>query len=436
MMPHAIRRVYVARRARTAASFAIALVGTAMLVIAAKPAWAAYLAKGLPGINPAVLCTAVIAMWLVGLFTYFAARAVDEHRFAVQMSKLVMPGKDVNADVERLSHENPDQAARDMAHRLEVRSATLPVLAASVLLPVTALYIAATYRAGGWPVIAEFEASVAAHAMKLIACASVGAVIALAMTKRFARLPAAAPTALVTALGLTALAAGTSLWLVPPALILAAMAIVVRRLRVERDKLQAEDPAAGSEIWTIRGFIRQMRATGAAVITRVKKIRRRKIIIGGAVVAAGVAGALMMVPAKKMKPVAHAQAGVARVTKNVAPVVAPTGSKSKVEPMGDGRLMVTIDLVDTTPIDIPSISGMSNVPPTWNARLKLQQVEGIGLSIFAFGADAMQVLSIGNDITVTSSACGIEMTPLSLRVQGEAGHYVFYVEPVLTPAGC
>jgi hypothetical protein len=115
MMPHAIRRVFVARRARTAASVATALVGTALLVIAAKPAWAAYLAKGLPGINPAVLCTGIVAMWLVGLFTYFAARAVDEHRFAVAMSKLVMPGKDVNADVERLSHENPDQAAPDMA---------------------------------------------------------------------------------------------------------------------------------------------------------------------------------------------------------------------------------------------------------------------------------------------------------------------------------
>ena len=99
MMPHAIRRVYVARRARTAASLAIALVGTGLLAIAAKPAWAQFLAKGLPGINPAVLCTLIIAMWLVGLFAYFAARAVDEHRFAVAMSKLVMPSKDASVDV-------------------------------------------------------------------------------------------------------------------------------------------------------------------------------------------------------------------------------------------------------------------------------------------------------------------------------------------------
>jgi len=103
--------------------------------------WAAYLAKGLPGINPAVLCTGIVAMWLVGLFTYFAARAVDEHRFAVAMSHYVMPTKDLDQDLERLSHQHPDQMARDMAHRLEVKSAALPVLAASVLLPVTALFV-------------------------------------------------------------------------------------------------------------------------------------------------------------------------------------------------------------------------------------------------------------------------------------------------------
>ena len=37
MMPHAIRRVYVARRARTAASVTIAIVGAALLAIAMEP---------------------------------------------------------------------------------------------------------------------------------------------------------------------------------------------------------------------------------------------------------------------------------------------------------------------------------------------------------------------------------------------------------------
>jgi hypothetical protein len=38
------------------------VLGTALLALAEKPAWAAFLAQGLPGINPAVLCTLIVAM--------------------------------------------------------------------------------------------------------------------------------------------------------------------------------------------------------------------------------------------------------------------------------------------------------------------------------------------------------------------------------------
>src|SRR5687767_10439963 len=225
MMPHAIRRVYVARRARTAASIVVALLGAAMLVTAATPSLTAYLAKGLPGINPAVLSTFIVAMWICGLFAYAAARAVDEHRFAVAMSRLVMPGKDVNEDLERLAHENPDQAARDMAHRLEVRSAALPVLAAGVLLPVTALYIGAAIKAGGWPVIAEFEALVAVQAKKLILCGVAGVVLAFALTRRATRLPLVAPLMFGTATLAAGVGALTSrFWIVPVAIVMAYVA--------------------------------------------------------------------------------------------------------------------------------------------------------------------------------------------------------------------
>jgi hypothetical protein len=434
MMPHAIRRVYVARRARTAASLAIALVGSAMLVVAAKPAWTAFLAQGLPGINPAVLCTLTIAMWLVGLFTYFAARAVDEHRFAVAMSKLVLPGKDVNADVERLSHENPDQAARDMAHRLEVRSAALPVLAAGVLLPVTALYAAAIYRANGWPVIADFEASVATHAKLLLACGGAGVFLAFALTKRAARLPIAAPLSVGGALAATGIAAATTLWLVPIALLMFTVALVVRRLRIERDLLQAEDPAAGSEIFTIRGFIRQLRESGAAAIARVKQIKRRRIVAGTALVGA-TAAAFAFWPHDHKQAAAASKLEIMNKVHMAKPVVAPTGSKWNVEPMGDGRLKITLDLADDTMIQIPAIAGLSHVPAMWNARVRIEQIEGLSLQVSPF-EEPLSGVSIGAAYTATKSNCSIAELPLGLRVQGNAGHYVLYVEPVLTPAGC
>jgi hypothetical protein len=436
MMPHAIRRVYVARRARTAASLAIALLGGVMLAIAAQPAWTQFLARGLPGINPAVLCTMVVAMWIVGLFTYFAARAIDEHRFAVAMSRLVMPGKDVNEDLERLAHENPDQAARDMAHRLEVRSAALPVLAAGVLLPVTVLYIGAAYRAGGWPVIADFETSVAFHASKLLTCAGVGGLLAIVMTKRAARLPVAAPTMMILAVGTGVLAFATSLWLLPLVTIVATVAVVVRRLRIERELLQAEDPAAGSEIFTIRGFIRQLRATASAAIARVRKVRARRVAIAGAVVATAIGGVMMMMPAKHAPPMSKTMeytklGGTVAVTRTTA----PSGSQSMVEPMGDGRLKITLDLADNAPIDIPALAGMRFVPPMWIARVKVDQIEGMALRAGMLGGD-MRALSIGDDYSVTQANCGMGEVLLGLHFEGPAGHYVFYVEPTLTPTSC
>ncbi len=435
MMPHAIRRVYVARRARTATSLAIALIGAAMLAVAATPSWAQFLARGLPGINPAVLCTGIVAMWIVGVLTYFATRAIDEHRFAVAMSRFVMPGKDVNEDVERLSHENPDHVARDMAHRLEVRSAALPVLAAGIVLPVTALYIAAAYRAGGWPVIAEFEAAVATHANKLIACAGVGGVLAILMTKRATRLPIVAPFMIGLSLAAGASAFAT-LWFAPIALLFASAGVVVRRLRRERDQLQAEDPAAGSEIFTIRGFIKQLRESGAAVVQRVKKIRKRRIVIGAALGAIAI-GSVMVTPSKQVR---NPEANQVMMTKPNGTVVtsmtAPSGAKTSVEPIADGRMRITLDLVDDKPIDIPALAGMRYVPPMWMAKLHVEQSEGLSLTVFTLGDNTAREMSIGTDITATQSNCGIGELPLGLRIQGAPGHYVLFVEPTLTPAGC
>jgi hypothetical protein len=432
MMPHAIRRVFVARRARTAASLAIALVGGVLLVIAAKPAWAAFLAKGLPGINPAVLCTLIIAMWLVGLFTYFAARAFDEHRFAVAMSRLVMPGADVNEDVERLSHENPDQAARDMAHRLEVTSAALPVLAAGVLIPVTALYAGAIYRTGGWPPIAQFEAAVAIHAKMLLGCAALGVVLAIAMTKRVARLPVVAPIMMALALTPAVFAPLTTLWLVPIAMLFATVALVVRTLRVERDLLQAEDPAAGSEIFTIRGFIRQVRASLAPIVTRARSVRPVWAIVAGLLVTAGLSMSFL-----QPKPPSKAHLAAAPVAaQQPIPDLGPSGSKWSAQPTGDGRLEVRIDLVDGRPIGIGMLGGLSHVPTGWSARIWFDQVEGLPLQVGAIASETTSPLSIESDAQVTIESCSLSQQPLGVRVQGAPGHYVLYLQPVLTPTSC
>jgi len=439
-MPHAIRRVYVARRARTAASATIALLGIALLAIATQPSWASFLARGMPGINPAVLCTLVIAMWLAGGFAYLAARALDEHRFAVAMSRLVMPSANVHDDLERLAHEHPDQAARDMAHRLEVRSAVLPVLAAGVLLPATAMYIGAAIDAGGWPAIATFEWMVAHHADKLVACGAIGAVLALAMTTRALRLPSVAPAAGALALSSAGLAAATSAWLVPFALIVGAVALVGRRLRIERDQLDTDDPAAGSEVFTLRGAVRQLRAIVAPIVARARQVRPIWVLVAGLLVIAGVTATKLVevrgAPARVEVPAAAAEATPVLAPTAVPTTVGPTGSRMSVSPLSGGMIAIEIDLVDEQPFEIPAIAGLRIVPAMWLARLQVELREGASLEIAALGEHDTQTLSIGAPLTLGREACGIDIVPLSLRVQGAPGHYSLFLAPTLTPTDC
>ena len=441
MMPHAIRRVYVARRARTAASLAIALIGTALLVIAVKPAWAAFLAKGMPGINPAVLCTLAIAMWIVGLFTYAAARAVDEHRFAVAMSRYVIPTKDLHQEVERLAHENPDAAAREMAHRLEVRSASLPVVAAGVLLPVTALFIGAAVRVHGWPAFADFEAMIARHAKHLIEVAGVALALGFVLTKRPARLPAAAPTmgtlAILTAGG----AALWSVWLVPVALVVATVGLVVRKLRKERELLEAEDPAAGSEIFTIRGFFRSLRQSIAPVFARLRQVKPIWVLVAGILAIAGYT-ALKVVDTKQELSHREALAVAAAAAKEPYSAhtpprnTSPTGSRANVEMIGDGRIKIDIDLADDKPLDVPALAGLRFLPHGWRARTTIALSAGQALNVSVAG-DPMESLEYTHDVTQASENCAMDFPAgFDLRVQGAAGHYTMYVTPVVTPTSC
>ena len=424
MMPHAIRRVFVARRARTAASLVVCVGGVAMLVAGAVPSLMHALARGMPGINPAVLSTFVVATWIAGLFAYAAARALDEHRFAVAMSHYVLPSKDLDHDIERLSHERPDEAAREMAHRLEARSAALPVLAASLLLPVTALFVAQAIRAHGWPAIADFEASVAAHVKPLIASSIVGVVVAIVMTRQFARRPAMIPVAaaFTVANAIGAIVAWS--WLATPALLALTIAIVVRKLGKERTLLAAEDPAAGSEVFTLRGFLRQLRTVAA----HLKGGKGRFAIAWLAVLVAG------LYPARS-RPVMMKAAATVHMATQPATVANPEGSTYKVEALGDGRLRYTITLVDHQPLQIKEIHGLATVPPRWNATMEVEMI-GDGALRVQLGQTYGSLDDPTRRASLSSPACDVELHPIGPSFTGAAGTYTVIVTPALQPAGC
>jgi len=195
-MPHAVRRVVVARSARIAASMAITLGGVALIATAYSPGLATKIASMMPGIQPAPLSTLLSGSLLFGLVAWAISRARVEHRFAVEMSKYVLPSNDLDHDVERLDHEHPDELARAMGHRLEVKSAAWPILAAGVIVPATALWLGRLARTHAWPVMSEFEVGVAAHAKAFALIGFTSTINAITITHKALHQPTIASLAL------------------------------------------------------------------------------------------------------------------------------------------------------------------------------------------------------------------------------------------------
>src|SRR5262249_29822820 len=90
--------------------------------------------------------------------------------------------------------------------------------------------------------------------------------------------PIVAPIAAVVAAASTGFAP-LLWWLVGPAVIAATLAVIARRLRIERDRIQAEDPAAGSEVFTLRGVVRQVRAAFLRCRAFVRWHRRAFVVV-------------------------------------------------------------------------------------------------------------------------------------------------------------
>jgi hypothetical protein len=437
--------VFVARRARIAASLAICATGAVFVTTALSASLAKTIASHMPGINPAVLSSFVVVMWVIGALAFTLSRARGEHQFAVQMSKYVLPGDDLDQDLERLSHENPDDIARGMAHRLEVKSAALPLLAAGFILPVTALYLYQGIRAGGWPSITDYEASLALHTKAFVGTAIAGVVFAVIMTRRFARLPAVAPVGAVLALGVGIFAIEGTTWLAGTSLLLATAAAIAWRLGRERALLETEDPAAGSELFTIRGMLRSVASATRTVRKHVFATRERRLFVWGTTAFLVVLGFTLSrtFPEKSAPTAAQVAPQVDRETPVVmnTPVVMKSGSTYTIEHMGDSRLKVTITIVNSEPVDI-AFPGLSTVPQTWAAKLDVQLAQySSALRVVGFpdepGARIETLAASQLDASFSQVACDLATHDLALRVQAqEPGQYTIFVAPVLAPAGC
>lgn len=374
--------------------------GAATLVCALSPTLAAYFTRGMPGINPALLSTLVIAMWVIGVVAYFVARARCEHHFSVAIGKTVLPSENPDDDIDRLSNEHPDDVARGMAHRLEVRSTAWPVAAVAMIVPATLLYVVYGIRAGGWPAIAEYEQSLAAHAGKLVFLAVTGALVGVATTHRAFRRSS----------GLV--------WL---------LSLGTVSLRKERAMLETDDPAAGSELFTWKAFIGNVMSTLEAIGAKLNKRQGRIALVAGIATVA----TLGFVTGRRSHDTTKPKASLAHVMPQQLVVNKDTGSSYKVSSGTNGTFAVDITLSDDKPLTI-HLPGIATIPAGWHARVLLSSISTPAIEVTMFG----DTRTLESAVELSATACGLAAPELETIVRGEPGTYTLYIRPVLEPAGC
>ncbi len=436
-MPHAIRRVVVARGARTAAAWAMAFVGALLVGSAASPRIAKLVGHVLPPDDPAVIATALLAAWLGGALVYAIARAVCEHRFTIAMTRCVLPGDDLHDDLERLAHEQPDEVARRMAHRLEVRSAALPVLAGALVGPATFVYLALAVKVHGWPANRIIEHTLGDHAGFLVAGAFAGLLAAACVVSPRLRAPAAAVPAGVLAITalvfVVALHAIPTAWYALPIVAIAGMiAVTARKLRIERAWIETDDPAAGAEIFDVL-------AARAADLRRVARAHRGSIALVLAAFALGLAGHASFAQLPPPKPThlfANAFARATFVTPDDPEVPAHVASPIGVQVSRTAYGTIIVDL-SLTPGDARVPTGII-IPPGWDARIEAHvdaehtsaqgySIDGIGLLTPAHAFD-----EILPTVCTTDSARSI-----ALKVHAtQPGQVRLVIQPSLRASKC
>ncbi|MGE5186745.1 MAG: hypothetical protein ACM31C_32045, partial [Acidobacteriota bacterium] len=360
------------------------------------------------------------------VIVYITARAMHEHRFVVAMSRYVLPGEDLDVDLERLSHERPDDMARAMAHRLEVRSAALPVAAAAMIVPALVMYLALAVKNHGWASTSAFEEALASHVVALFAIADAGLVAAMLMTRRSLRLPVVAPIAATVAVvvATTALVAYTyhafrPAWIALGAFSIAgAIAIVVRRLQSERERIETEDPAAGSDMFTWRGFVRDVRAMIAWVRARLTRRRVRRVAaFAGALALVGTGYHFWRATHRTLEPVATPTFALAPapMPTHVEPVPGRTSGYT-IDPSDHG-IVIHLHIVDGKPVDI---ANLADVPAGWRARVTLSAAESPAVLVTPFaGDDSIAPTSLQDSIPSTVELC-----------DGKRHHLALHVDPI------
>lgn len=255
-MPHALRRIYVARVARIAAAASATVGGAILLGAAVHPGYQEYLSGLLPGREPAVLSTLLLSTLVLSTLAYLLGRCLAEARFTKAMSSCVLPGNDVSTDVERLGHERPDDVASAMIRRFERPGAALVPAGIALAAPCALGWATMAAIKGGYPDERSVELIINRLSGSLVAIGAAGLIAALYLAVSKRRDPLARTWAIAAGLGIGAAVAtapllGADLLILALGLVIVAVSIGANLalLRKEQRIVVLEDLDAS--LWSV-----------------------------------------------------------------------------------------------------------------------------------------------------------------------------------------
>jgi hypothetical protein len=412
----------------------VALIGALLVGSAASPRFGKVIGHLLPPDDPAVIATALLAAWLGGALVYAIARSICEHRFAVAMTRCVLPGEDLHDDLERLAHETPDEVARRMAHAREVSSAAMPVLAAALVGPATLAYIGLAIRVHGWPANRVIEHAMQEHSGSLVIAGVLGVIAMTAVLTQRMRSPSVAVPMGVVAVTAILVAALTKSDLASAvAAIAGIIAINTRTLRIERAWIETDDPAAGTELFVaIRRRLAEARRFAVA-----NKGMIALIVIASSLALTGPAKLPFDVPHNTEPPMLRAAFQRAVQPQPVdAPHVRDTPEVTKtIRRLPYGVIEVEVTFTGN---EVEVASGLT-IPAGWDARVEAH-IDYERSTRGEYDLDTFGHFSPTYPFRViTPTVCATQRSlPLPLVIHTAPGthHVVLVLRPSLTAAGC
>ncbi len=424
-MSHSIRRTYVSRCARIGGSVAFIIGGLLLLVTSLSAETAELASTLLPGEAPAPLSNLLFGAWIGAALGALLGRSIAERRFTTAMTRAVLPSDDAHRDVARLAGETPDDVGRRMAHKIGRIGRALPIVAAGLILPATAMAGLLAFEASGYPSLDRLESMLTSAPELLVGFAALATLFGAVLYYR----PRRAASALV---GLSLLSFGIAWWpyMLIGSLSLGLMAWRIRRRQRKEEYVLGQDGAPLPKPLHLRKRLRAAAGRVAAGFQNLGSWRPRRVHAMGMALLLTIGFSAYM---RDAAAVAEAEPLRPQEAATIAPTSVSGSSVKALEDedglvlhykFNDQRLLVATDVLHNVA-----------VPPGFRATIYVTNIDSSGtyfLSFFDADLPARNLAQDQGSVTETYDNCSDSPVPLMFSAQPYGNHYFTSTESELT----